>query len=109
MNFEYEYRFQPRKNHICLCDSCNVLTAIGFIEWIKQLLNDCDPDWEVVVSHLGSVYHGPYEDTAKRDFEDSCKLSQNYIGRYGGETVYLLKNGEIVDQFTPNDDINYID
>ena len=59
--------------------------------------------FQVVVGNLGTVYDGHDEETAYESFGEYCGLSSDDYGRCGGETVTLMCDGEVVEEFDPSD------
>jgi len=52
-------------------------------------------EWEVVVGNIGTVYKCSDASYAVEAYNDYVKISKNGKGRAAGESVTLLKNGEI--------------
>lgn len=55
--------------------------------------------WEVTVGNIGTVYSGNGTE-AKRVFASYREQSKAAVGRAGGESVTLWKNGEPVKEYT---------
>ena len=58
--------------------------------------------YQVVVGNLGTVYDGADAETAYECFGEYCGLSEGKYGRCSGETVTLMCEGEIAEEFTPS-------
>lgn len=57
--------------------------------------------YEVFVSNLGRVYHGPDVDDANAEFEDYVEASKSTCGRASGESVILIRDGDPVREYSP--------
>ncbi len=64
--------------------------------------SDEDSEYEVVVSNVGTVYHGPDEAKAKKTYADYVKASRSGSGRGGHEAVTLMMDGDIIDEYDPD-------
>ena len=58
--------------------------------------------WEVLVDNVGIVFIGENGFNAVKSFNECVSLSKGKYGRMSGENVYLIKNGEINKEYTPN-------
>lgn len=59
--------------------------------------------WEVIVGNIGCVYSGNARDEAERAFTEYRQQSENgSTARAAGEPVTLIKDGEPVDEYTPD-------
>lgn len=56
--------------------------------------------FEVYVTNIGCVCETDSEETAKKAFNAYAQLSTESCGRAAGETVSLLEDYDIVDEFT---------
>ena len=59
------------------------------------------PDYEVIVSNVGTVYGGPSKQMAEKTYYDYIEISRSGRGRAGGEEVSLFVDGEFVDGYVP--------
>lgn len=59
--------------------------------------------YQVVVSNLGKVHHGHDYMEARACFDEYCTQSRLGLGRTGGESVYLICDETIEDEFKRND------
>lgn len=55
--------------------------------------------YELVVGNVGSVYHGTQYSRAYSLYIEYATMSKNLIGRAGGETVTLLEDGEVIQEY----------
>jgi len=60
--------------------------------------------FEVIVGNIGHVYHGPNEELAIDFFDTYAERSCCGLGRTAYETVTLMKDGEIIREFTGEKD-----
>jgi hypothetical protein len=60
------------------------------------------PDYEVIVSNVGTVYGGPSKQMAEKTYYDYIEISRSGRGRAGGEEVSLLVDGAFVDGYVPD-------
>lgn len=60
--------------------------------------------YEVVVSNLGIVLSTFVKKEAHKRFVDYSLASADSRGRVGGESVTLLKDGEIVREYAPREE-----
>lgn len=60
-------------------------------------------NYEVLVGNIGLVHAGPSYAVALMVFNDYKKLSNAGLGRAAGEAVTLLKNGEPLKEFLPEE------
>ena len=51
-------------------------------------------DYEVIVGNVGSVYSGHNLREAMKKYRTYIDTSKSGVGRAGGESVMLMKNGE---------------
>ncbi len=51
--------------------------------------------WETIVGNIGTVYSGTDEDEAQRKHDIYVEQSQGGYGRAAGETVTIMRDGEI--------------
>jgi len=58
-----------------------------------------EPEWEVIVGNIGTVYSGPDEELAKIKYESYVEDSGLNSGRAAGENVVLMCDGEIVQEY----------
>lgn len=75
-----------------LCDHCGA--EIG----------DQGPRWAVVVGNVGTVYTGESEEEARDTFKHYVDVSAGDMGRAAGEPVYLLCDGEPVEEYDEHSD-----
>ena len=54
--------------------------------------------YEVIVGNIGKVCHTDDELTARVAYSEYAEMSDNNVGRAAGESVILMKDGEIVMQ-----------
>lgn len=59
--------------------------------------------FQVVVGNLGTVFSGNDEESAHECFGEYCGLSSDDYGRCGGETVTLMCDGVIWEEFNPSE------
>lgn len=57
--------------------------------------------YEVIVGNVGTVYQGDSAVSASRAFKGYVAQSKSGVGRAAGESVTRMKNGEIVEEYTP--------
>lgn len=57
--------------------------------------------YEVVVSNVGTVFTGMDFTAAEKEYLDYVQLSREERGRAGGETVTLMRDGEIEREYQP--------
>jgi hypothetical protein len=50
--------------------------------------------WEVIVGNVGTVYEGSNGFKARQEYSAYVAISKKNTGRAGGESVFLMKNGE---------------
>jgi hypothetical protein len=60
--------------------------------------------YEVIVQNIGKVHEGGFVDTARNQFAVYKNRSIKGIGRAAGEGVSLWKDGEIIEEYTPDED-----
>lgn len=58
-------------------------------------------EYKVNVSNVGTVIETDREEEARKWFEDYVEISKSEHGRAGNETVLLLKNNDIIDEYNP--------
>ena len=58
-------------------------------------------EYEVIVGNIGLVYRGSSFQEAKSTYSVYKSQSARGSGRAGGETVTLMKDGELQWEFTP--------
>jgi hypothetical protein len=63
------------------------------------------PLYQVVVANLGKVYHGRDYMEARALFDEYVTQSRANYGRVAAESVYLLCDEEVEDEFNPNENI----
>ena len=51
--------------------------------------------WEVIVDNVGTVFIGENGFNANKTYNECVSLSKEKYGRMSGDSVYLIKNGEI--------------
>ena len=56
-------------------------------------------DYEVIVGNIGTVYRGTSFSAAQKDFATYREQSQSGYGRAGGESVTLMRDGEVIREF----------
>jgi len=54
------------------------------------------PQYQIVVGNIGTVYYGSNRAQAEHTYKEYVSQSKSNYGRAGGETVTMLKHGEIV-------------
>jgi hypothetical protein len=54
--------------------------------------------WEVIVGNVGTVYSGSDESAARAKFASYVEISNGGAGRAGGESVTLMKDGDISEE-----------
>lgn len=59
------------------------------------------PYYEVIVGNIGTVYNGRDEKEARKDFATYMQQSIDNYGRAGRESVVLMKDGEIIEEYEP--------
>lgn len=59
--------------------------------------------FQVIVGNIGTVYAGPLLREALSEYAEYRKQSVNNYGRAAGETVTLLRRGEIQYEYIPNE------
>ena len=59
-------------------------------------------NYEVVVGNIGCVYYGEKLASANSAFKEYCKQSKESFGRASGESVVMMKDGEIIKEYIPN-------
>ena len=57
--------------------------------------------WQVIVDNVGTVFIGINGFNAIKCFNECVSLSKAAYGRMSGESVYLIKNGEINKEYHP--------
>lgn len=55
--------------------------------------------YEITVGNIGTVYVGFNKITALDTFQEYVSRSKTNVGRAGGESVTMLKNGEIAKEY----------
>ena len=60
-------------------------------------------NYEVIVSNIGKVYEGGFYQSALDDFTVYKNRSLKGIGRAAGESVTLIKDGEILQEYNPQE------
>jgi hypothetical protein len=55
--------------------------------------------WEVIVGNVGTVYSGSDESEARAKFASYVETSKSGVGRAGGESVTLMKDSDIAEEF----------
>lgn len=55
--------------------------------------------FEVIVGNVGSVYRGASRIQANRKFREYVEQSRSFVGRAGGETVSLLADDVLVEDY----------
>lgn len=58
-----------------------------------------ETDCEVIVGNIGTAYAGPDEAEARRKYAAYVADSKTGLGRSGGESVVLIVNGEVVEEY----------
>jgi hypothetical protein len=56
------------------------------------------PQWEVIIGNVGSVYRGTNGFEARQAFFGARKASLSPYGRASGESVVLMRDGDIVQE-----------
>ena len=84
----------------CLPDG----SPIGPFKTSKEALADARglmglSGWEVIVGNIGTVYSGDDEAVARRKFASYKRDSELECGRAVGESVVLMRDGEIVQEY----------
>lgn len=59
------------------------------------------PEYEVIVSNIGTVYRGTGSLTAFKEWCDWVAISKLDFGRGSGESVTELRDGEILREYIP--------
>jgi hypothetical protein len=59
--------------------------------------------YHVYLSNIGHVYTGHSREAADKEFVECTREAKQPYGRASGETVTLMKNGELVREFNPNE------
>lgn len=57
--------------------------------------------WEVSVDNVGIVFIGDNGFNAIKSYNECVIASKSRYGRMSGESVYLIKNGEINKEYHP--------
>ena len=86
-----------------VCSSCGGSTMVDRYGWIirrtgdrSDLSNEVDVTiWEVIVGNIGTVLNTENGFEAKQTYSAYKKQSESDHGRASGESVVLLKNGDI--------------
>ena len=60
--------------------------------------------YEVTVGNVGTVYTGDDKKKALKDYAAYVSISIKGTGRAGGESVYLLDDGELAQEFIGSND-----
>lgn len=58
------------------------------------------PTYTVIVGNVGTVYDGTDAAVAQTKFHTYIEASKSDVGRASGESVTLMRDGEIVDEYT---------
>ena len=61
------------------------------------------PDYEVIVSNIGTVYEGTHGTVARAAFREYVHASKKKRGRAANEQVVMLEDGEPVKEYLPPD------
>ena len=57
--------------------------------------------WEVIVGNVGTVFMGENGFNAIKTYNKCIASSKSGYGRMSGESVYLIKDGEINKEYHP--------
>lgn len=57
------------------------------------------PQYQVIVSNVGTVYTGTSRAMAYHEWDTYRKASQAQYGRIAGESVTLMSDGEIIEEY----------
>lgn len=55
--------------------------------------------YSVYVSNVGNVWNGATLESAMREYKECVELSKSDYGRFGGESVVIFNDGEIIQEF----------
>ena len=61
--------------------------------------SDMKNQYEVIVGNIGTVYNGTNGFTAIKEYNQYIGLSRANYGRASGESITLLKNGDIYKEY----------
>lgn len=55
--------------------------------------------FEVIAGNVGTVYSGPSEQDAQSYWVQYVELSKQERGRVSGESVYLMRDGSLIEEY----------